>query len=76
MSESNQYVDIYSGTEVQVLRIKDALEREEIPSIIQNYLQSGNSGGFFAGTPTTVRLKVRQQDFDRARTIIEDLTAA
>lgn len=71
MSGSTHYIDFYSGTEVEVLRIKDILEQEKIPSIIQNDLHSGNLGGFFGGTPTTVRLKVRQQDFDKARTIIE-----
>ena len=73
MNDSYQYVDLYSGTEVQILRIKDLLEQEEIPSIIHNDLQSGNYGGFFGGTPTTVRLKIRKQDFDKARTMIENL---
>lgn len=71
MSGSNQYVDFYSGTEVEVLRIKDLLENEKIPSIIQNDHQSGNIGGFFGGTPSTVRLKVQEADFDKAKALIE-----
>ena len=71
MSESNQYVDFYSGTEIEVLRIKDLLEGEDIPSIIQNDLQSGNLGGFFGGTPSTVRIKVLETDFEKAKNLIQ-----
>ena len=71
MNESNNYIDFYSGTEIKVLRIKALLEEEQIPCIIQNDLQAGNAAGFFGGTPTTVRLKVQKQNFDKAKTIVE-----
>lgn len=73
MGRSNNYIDFYSGTEIEVLRIKDLLEGEEIPSIIQNDFQSGNIGGFIGGTPSTIRLKVREADLDKARTLIKNL---
>ena len=73
MRRSNQYVDFYSGTEVEMLRIKDLLEGEEIPSIVQNDLYSGNLGGFFGGTPSTVRLKVQKADYDEAKVFIKKL---
>ncbi|MGB7785940.1 MAG: DUF2007 domain-containing protein [Salinimicrobium sp.] len=71
MNGSNTYVDFYSGSEIELLRIQDLLESENISSIIQNDHQSGNIGGFFGGTPSTVRLKVKQEDFEKARTLIE-----
>ena len=72
MSVSNNYVDLYSGSEVEVLRVKDLLESEEIPTIIQNDHQSGNIGGFLGGTPSTIRLKVREADFKKAENLIAD----
>ena len=51
MSDSNNFVNFYSGSEVEVLRVKDLLEEENIPCIIQNDHHSGNLGGFFGGTP-------------------------
>ena len=74
MSESNSYTSIYSGTQIQVLRIKDLLEQEGIPSIVQNDLNSGNLGGFLGGTPSTIRLKVRESDFDKAHELIENVS--
>ncbi|WP_037373647.1 putative signal transducing protein [Salinimicrobium xinjiangense] len=73
MSSSNHYVDFYSGSEVEVLRVKDLLEGGEIPSIIQNDLQSGNLGGFFGGTFSTIRLKVQEADLDKARKLLASL---
>lgn len=71
MSRSNDYIDFYSGTEVEVLRIKDLLDSKEIPSIIQNDFQSGNMAGFIGGTPSTVRLKVQESDYDRAASLVK-----
>ncbi len=70
MSGSGNYVDFYSGTEVEILRVKSLLEEEKIPSLIQNDFQSGNLGGFLGGTPSTIRLKVREVDFVRAGAVI------
>lgn len=72
MSESNKYVNFYSGSEVEVLRVKDLLESEEIPTIIQNDHQSGNIGGFLGGTPSTIRLKVQEADLEKAERLIAD----
>lgn len=70
MSKPFKYVDFYSGSEVEILRIKDLLEGEEIPSIIQNDFQSGNLGGFFGETPGTVRLKVQEADYEKAKLLV------
>lgn len=67
----NQYVDIYSGSEVEIFRIKELLEQENIPTIIQNDHSSGNIAGFMGGTPSTIRLKVREMDFEKAKGLIE-----
>ena len=72
MNTPNPFVDLYSGTEGEVLRVKDILETQGIPSIVQDDHRSGNLGGFFGGTPSTVRLKVQESDYKKARALIKD----
>ena len=72
MEDSQKYIDLYSGTEVEVLRLKNLLEEEQIPVLVQNDFQSGNLGGFFGGTPSTIRLKVRKADFDKAESFLKN----
>lgn len=73
MNQPNDYINLYSGSEIEVLRIKDFLEGEEIQSIIQNDFQSGNIGGFLGGTPSTIRLKVQEADFEKASILIKNI---
>lgn len=67
----SQYVDFFSGTEIRVILLKGLLEEEGIPTIMLNDFNSGNIGGFLGGTPSTVRLRVRQSDLDKARSILK-----
>lgn len=69
----NDYINFFSGSEVEVLRVKDILEQENIPVVIQNDFNSGNLGGFIGGTPSTIRLKVQEGDFEKARAVFKDL---
>lgn len=73
MSKIYQYIDFYSGTEIEVLRIKDLLEEEPIQSIIQNDFQSGNLGGFLGGTLSTIRLKIQESDYEKAKVLLKKL---
>lgn len=68
----SQYVDFYSGTEIRVILLKGLLEEEGIPTIMLNDFNSGNIGGFLGGTPSTVRLRVRQSDLEKARAVLEN----
>lgn len=72
----SQYVDFYSGTEVRVILLKGLLEEEGIPTIMMNDFNSGNIGGFLGGTPSTVRLRVRSSDMERAKSILEGFERA
>ena len=67
----SQYVDFFSGTEIRVILLKGLLEEEGIPTIMLNDFNSGNIGGFLGGTPSTVRLRVRHSDLEKARSVLE-----
>lgn len=71
--ENNDYIDFFSGSKVEVLRIKDLLEQDNIPVIVQDDFNSGNIGGFMGGTPSTIRLKVQESDFERSKAVIKHL---
>jgi hypothetical protein len=72
----SQYIDFFSGTEVRMILLKGLLEEEGIPTIMLNDFNSGNIGGFLGGTPSTVRLRVRNTDFEKARSILEKFETA
>ncbi|WP_435577930.1 DUF2007 domain-containing protein [Gilvibacter sp.] len=71
MSEQ-EFETIYSGTEVRVILLKGLLEQAGIDAMVQNDYQAGITAGFGGGTPNTVRLKVHQDDLDKAKAIVED----
>lgn len=71
--KNNDFIDFFSGSEVEVVRVKDLLEQENIPFIVQNDFNSGNLGGFMGGTPSTIRLKVQQSDFEKSKAVIKHL---
>ena len=66
MADDKKYINVYSGTEVQVIILKGLLEEVSIHGIIQNDFQSGINAGFGSGTLSTVRLKIHESDFEKA----------
>lgn len=67
----NEFIDFYSGSEILVMKLKKDLETIEVYGIIQNDFNSGNLAGFVGGTPSSVLLKIRARDLDKAKPILE-----
>lgn len=63
----NEFIDFYSGSEIMVMKLKKDLETIEVYGVVQNDFNSGNLAGFVGGTPSSVRLKIRACDLDRAK---------
>ncbi len=72
MTDHSEFVQLYSGSEVRVILLKGLLEAAGIDSIVQNEFQSGITAGFAGGTVNTVRLKVHQDDLEKAKPIHDD----
>ncbi len=68
----NNFIDFHSGPEVDIILIKGLLEKVGIYGIVQNDYNSGNMAGFVGGTLDTVRLKVREEDIQKANEILKD----
>ena len=72
MSNSSEFRNIYSGSEVRVIMLKGLLAEAGIDAIEQNEFQSGIVAGFGGGTINTIRLKVHEDDLDKAKGIVDE----
>ncbi len=72
MEDHQEFVDIYSGSEVRVIMLRGLLEEINIDGIVQNDFQSGITAGFGGGTINTIRLKVHESDLKKAQPIVEE----
>ncbi len=67
----NDLIKVFSGTQITVENVKNALESAGIGSIIRNDFQSGIIAGFGV-TPSHVELFVDQSNMQRATDIIKE----
>ncbi|WP_321287865.1 DUF2007 domain-containing protein [uncultured Sunxiuqinia sp.] len=67
-------VRIFTGNKVDISYIKAELEKQGIPSVIQDDFNSGTIAGFSGGIPTAIDLYIQEENFAQASSIIKDLT--
>lgn len=70
--KQDNYVHVYSGSEVRVILLRGLLEDIGVDTIVQNEYQSGISAGFAGGTVNTIRLKVHESDLEKAKPVVDD----
>jgi len=75
MKERDELLRVFSGSEIAVMMLKEALDEIEIGSFIQNDFQSGMVAGI-GGFPSFVDLYIQQSDFSRAEPLINEFTEA
>ncbi len=73
MTEKNDLVLVYTGTDVNISRIKYELEIKGINSIVKNGFNAGLAAGFGGGIPSAIDLFVTEADLDKAMEIINTL---
>lgn len=68
----DNYVKVFSGSEVEVIRVRTALDLNGIEFIERNDIQSGVTAGF--GTlDKAVHIFVDSSDFQRAMKLIDNM---
>lgn len=72
MRDNQTFINVFSGTEVQVIILQGQLESINVKSAVQNDFQSGISAGFGGGTASTVRLSILESDLEKAKPIIKE----
>ncbi len=70
---STNYIKIFSGSFVEVQRIFNALEDENICAIIKDEAESARLAGFGFGIPSFQEILVHRDELERAETLILNL---
>jgi hypothetical protein len=70
--KAGDFVNVYSGSEVRVIMLKGLLQEIGVDVVVQNEFQSGITAGFGGGSISTVRLKVHEDDVEKAKPVVED----
>jgi hypothetical protein len=73
--ERDELVRVFSGSEIAVMMLKEALDELEIGSFVQNDFQSGMAAGI-GGFSSFVDLYIQQSDLQRAEPLIVEFTEA
>lgn len=73
--ENNDLIRVFSGSEIAVMMLKEALEEVEIGSFIQNDFQSGVVAGI-GGFPSFVDLFIQESDLEKAQPLIDEFNKA
>ena len=68
----SKLVRVYTGSSILINLLKDELENNGIAALIQDDFNSGIIAGFSGGIPTSVDLFIRQDDLEKAETIISE----
>ena len=71
MENKSNFIDFYSGSEIEIMGLQRELDTIGVDGIIQNDFRSGNLGGFVGGTASSVRFKIKESDLEKARPILE-----
>ena len=71
MDNESNFIDFFSGSEIEIMGLERKLEEIGVTGIIQNDFQSGNAAGFVGGTASSVRFKIKESDLEKARPILE-----
>lgn len=73
MNAKDELVLVYTGSLIDIERIKAELEMNDIYGIVKNGFRQGIEAGFVGGTPDTIDLFVTAFDAAKALEIINDL---
>ena len=71
---SDNILNIYTGGEVMVNRLKQELERQGINCLIRDGFKQGLIAGFGEGVPSAIDLFVRESDLEKALEIVQAIT--
>ena len=71
MDNNSKHIKFFTGSLIEIQRLQLDLDDQEIPSLVKNNFESGLRSGFYGGSPSQVQLFIYQEDFDKAKPILE-----
>lgn len=73
MSDTDKFITVYTGTEVNVQYLQSIFDKEKIDTLVKNNFESGLRSGFGGGLPGQVQLQVPESQFEKAAKIAEEV---
>lgn len=70
MDKEGNLITVFTGDEVTVFLLKEALENNGISAITRNDFDAGLTAGFVGGTPSSIDLLIMESDLKKAEPII------
>lgn len=72
MSDNNELIKVFTGSEIAVNLLKSKLEDIGVHGIIKNGFQSGIIAGFGGGTSSSVDFFIQVKDQEKADEILHE----
>lgn len=76
MTTENELIQVYSGSEIEVVLLKEELEKAGISSMVKNDFNTGITAGFYGGAPDVADLYILATDLEKAQPIVDGFKAS
>lgn len=72
---SPSYLHLFSGSSIDVLALRNALAVENISPVVKDEAESARLAGFGQTAPLMQRVFVHEDEYDKAKSILKQLSA-
>ena len=72
---SPSYLHLFSGSSIDVLALRKALAVENISPVVKDEAESARLAGFGQTAPLMQRVFVHEDEYDKAKSILKQLSA-
>lgn len=72
---ASSYLHLFSGSSIDVLALRNALQEENITPVVKDEGESARLAGFGQTAPLMQRVFVHADEYDKAKTVLKNLSA-
>lgn len=72
---SSTYLHLFSGSSIDVLALRNALQEENITPVVKDEGESARLAGFGQTAPMMQRVFVHADEYEKAKTVLKNLSA-
>jgi len=72
---SPSYLNLFSGSSIDVIALRNAVSDENITPVIKDEAESARLAGFGQTAPLMQRVFVHEDEYVKAKTVLEQLSA-
>lgn len=71
---SSSYLHLFSGSSIDVLALRNALQEENITPVVKDEAESARLAGFGQTAPLMQRVFVHADEYEKAMTVLNNLS--